>query len=259
MHTASAQLCLIAFFVRLCLTRRPPPSLSMPFPQVYEQLRRLSVLAEAGDDTTLESMDLTFEISVSTPGPKGHHTRDVSLKPGGESTLVCAANCLEFVELYSKYLMEGEVYEQLVAIRDGLCNIIPPHFFIGISAEDLQLLLNGKITLDLATLREHIIVQLDQGARPEMADWFWSALESFASAELSKFLYFATGSLTIPVESAEAFSIEIRFTAHDYEMPLPTSATCSREIFIPSYLDREMLKQKLLFAIQNCDSYQVSF
>ena len=96
---------------------------------MYENLRKTLMIAESGDEETLEAMCLTFEITLATPGPKGHRTRTVELVPGGGDVVVSCGNCSEFVRRYAMYLMQDEVRPALEAIRSGLSAIVPLPLF----------------------------------------------------------------------------------------------------------------------------------
>lgn len=86
---------------------------------------------------------------------------------------------------------------------------------------------------------------------------FWSVVEEFSEEEKSALLLFVTA---CPRPSFLGFEdLHPRFTIMRKEDPttLPVSHTCSNILELPDYKDREVLKEKLKLAINNCVGFEI--
>ncbi|EQB60094.1 ubiquitin-protein ligase [Vairimorpha apis BRL 01] len=89
--------------------------------------------------------------------------------------------------------------------------------------------------------------------------WFWKAVRSFTLQEKSKLLMFCTGSPRVPfggfknlVNKGEDCVFTIRKSDKDLD-GLPEAHTCINWLVMPKYSSYEVLREKVLYAINECE------
>jgi hypothetical protein len=99
--------------------------------------------------------------------------------------------------------------------------------------------------------------------------WFWEALQSAEPARRSAVLEFCTGSKVCPLRGFAALAADAVGLTKPFEIcmtttaaakagrtsgakPLPTASTCFNTLYLPTYTSRELLEQRLWFAV--CES-----
>ena len=89
-----------------------------------------------------------------------------------------------------------------------------------------------------------------------MIRWFWEVLYSLNSTEKAEFLQFVTGSSKVPLQGFSVlqgmrgltkFNI-VKLVDNDI-MRLPVAHTCFNQLDLPEYPSKELLRERLLFAI----------
>lgn len=107
----------------------------------------------------------------------------------------------------------------------------------------------GTPDYDVAELREAV----RSGLPKEQADWLWSVVEEMTPEERGMFLVFITGSSAVPAGGFRDMPRPIAIVvASRPDDSLPVSHTCFNTLELPSYSSREVLREKLLYAIRNC-------
>ena len=106
-------------------------------PQRYEFLRQL---VANSDSTDWESLCLTFKVGLSELEGSG----SAELRPDGDKIAVDGSNVMEFVKEYASFSMIKHIHAPLCCMREGLLQVLPAGYLRGWSAEELQLLLNGR-------------------------------------------------------------------------------------------------------------------
>lgn len=79
--------------------------------------------------------------------------------------------------------------------------------------------------------------------------WFWEIVHDFDDEQKKKFLRFVTGSDRSPLRGMSQLAFTITGTGLDDER-LPSSHTCFNDFILPKYSSKELLKGKLLQAIE---------
>ena len=216
----------------------------------FESLRKILLLAQEGNSVAINSLELTFQISLST-----FETIDpVDLVFNGSSIPVTIDNAEHYVKLYTEYRMKHAAGQALVDIQLGLSQVIPIVHFSNLSPEDLRLMLNGCNSFNLDSLKKIVVIsnesKQDKKIVSKFIKWFWSVLRAFSEREKQDLLYFWTSSPKMP-SSIHSYqpepSIHIRPPEENH---LPTANTCIARMYIPLYSTRPHLKSKLLLAIK---------
>ncbi|KAJ8304108.1 hypothetical protein KUTeg_017691 [Tegillarca granosa] len=88
----------------------------------------------------------------------------------------------------------------------------------------------------------------------DVVQWFWEVLEAFSNDERIQFLRFVSGRTRLPANPSD---ISQRFQIMNSDRGpscLPTSQTCFFQLRLPFYPSRDVLAEKLRYAINNCRS-----
>lgn len=127
------------------------------------------------------------------------------------------------------------------------------------TSKELELLIAGLPDFDIDDLRQNTQLQGYERSSPQIT-WLYEILESFDKQELAQFLQFVTGSSKIPLEGFSAlqgmngidlFRV-VKVRAKD-PMELPKSHTCFNQLDLPAYADKELMRDRLLYAIKETD------
>ena len=84
--------------------------------------------------------------------------------------------------------------------------------------------------------------------------WFWEVLHSLDEEHKKKFLMFATGSDRSPLRGLGQLKFTITGQGLD-DSRLPSAHTCFNDIILPRYSSIDVLRQKVMQAIENCEGF----
>nr|CDS34709.1 E3 ubiquitin protein ligase hyd [Hymenolepis microstoma] len=209
------------------------------------------------------------------------------LVSGGDGIDVDAETVFEYVKRYAEFKMLDVAKDALEQIRLGVFDVLPVNALDGLTPEDLRLLLNGITDIDVDMLSGYTTF-IDEsncgaslategggqqggggsdsgtdygGTAPNIPNpakdrierlkrWFWHVVRGMNPRQRQDLLYFWTSSPALP-PSALGFepspTIVIR-PADDQH--LPTANTCISRLYLPLYSSRQILREKLLSAIE---------
>ncbi|KZO97882.1 HECT-domain-containing protein [Calocera viscosa TUFC12733] len=185
----------------------------------------------------------------------------VELKPGGADVEVTEENKKEYVDLVVEYRISKRVKEQFNAFMSGFLDLIPQDLIRTFDDRELELLIGGMSEIDVddwCKFTDYRGYQMND----EVIQWFWKCVRSFQPERKSRLLQFVTGTSRIPVngfKDLQGSDGPRRFTIEKSGDPesLPKSHTCFNRIDLPPYKDYESLERKLIFAIEEADTFGV--
>jgi E3 ubiquitin-protein ligase HUWE1 len=197
---------------------------------------------------------LTFVVDYDDLGE--HKT--VPLKPGGLDLDVTNETKEEYVRLMVEHRLKNQVGAQINGFVTGFRELVPAHELALLTAQDLDLLICGVPEVDIGDLigscefifpltREHPVIRL-----------FEAVIRSFSTEEKAKLLMFLTGSSQVPVggfQSLREMGIGLKIAAGGSRDRLPVAHTCVNQLDLPSYETEAEMRTKLLFAIQECNTF----
>jgi ubiquitin-protein ligase E3 C len=219
----------------------------------------------------LEGLGLVFEASVGTAS-----ARSVELVPNGKNIAVNKQNVISYVHLVANMKLNVETSRQTKAFMRGFRDLIPSTWVRLFSAHELQKLISGDDSLrgfDVAALKRSM--QYAAGYHPdqEIIQWFWEVLEELSTEQKHLFLKFMTSCSRQPLLGFDSLEpapcvqqIRLPETLFERgnmerlakESPLPTSATCMNLLKLPNYRSKELLKHKLLAAIESGSGFELT-
>jgi hypothetical protein len=184
------------------------------------------------------------------------------LKRNGEREDVTEANKHEYVRLKVRDVLLESIRPELDALSTGFNSVeaLTPHLHL-LSPLEIRCLLCGDEFLN----SQMILQEIEFAGFPPTSRTpvrFRLVLETLDSQSLRKFLLFVTEQSSVPVGGfprldGVAGTRKIRIVRYGHPDSLPQSHTCFLTLDLPDYEDFELIKEKLLIAIEET-SYQIA-
>lgn len=199
-------------------------------------------------------IDETFSVEVDDGASKAPVV--VDLKENGRDIPVTDLNKQEYVDLVVQWRTEFGVKAQLDALVQGFAFLIPASAIKVFELHELRMLLNGKPTIDVEELRASTVFQGGYSEHSQVVLWLWQALREFSQELRGLFLKFMTGTNKIPLDG---FDPPLNLTKSDLDpRALPRTHTCFNQLVLPEYPSFALLVEKVTFAVQNADGFELS-
>jgi hypothetical protein len=176
----------------------------------------------------------------------------VDLVPAGSEIPVTRSNLARFRDLSVKARLE-ESSAQLASMREGLISVVPDCALALFSWRDLEYAVCGNPCISVEDLKQHTRYSRGLTADHPLVLSFWTTLESFSSTEMVAFLRFAWARSRLPNHwgSNRLLVVLQPGSGPEADKRLPTSETCFFNIHLPNYSTKEILREKLLYAIMD--------
>jgi hypothetical protein len=185
--------------------------------------------------------------------------REVELKEGGKNVPVTWQNRKEFVQLAEDYKL-SEFKTQVDAIRRGLATIVPIQLLPLFTWQELEMMVCGKREINIDYLKANTRYRAPVGEHEPHVQMFWQVMEGFSHDERQMFLRFVWGQSRLPLNPADfQQKFEIMGHRNNTNAALPISHTCFFQLELPRYTQREAMRDKLLYAIKNCNAIDGDF
>ena len=196
-------------------------------------------------------LDLTFSTEAHAFG----RTQTIDLIPNGRKIQVTEDNKESYVKEVCQHRMTTSIQEQINAYLDGFHELVKPNLISIFNAKELELLISGLPDIDVLDLRKNTEYQGYKISDKEIS-WFWNIIFSLSRSQKAAFLQFVTGSSKVPLagfaelqgmRGIQKFSIH---KASGSRTALMSAHTCFNALDLPHYESEEIMKQKLLLAIE---------
>jgi hypothetical protein len=234
--------------------------------EMEENIQKVNNLNECDYlfSSIMNETELTFDV-VSSTG------QAYELIPGGFHIPITAANFKDYCMHYRQYRI-NEYYRQIEFIRQGLYSVVPWAYLTLFTAYELEEAVCGKGYIDIEMLKRHTEYDDDRESSPHI-EQFWSILSDMFSEEQKKlFLIFVWGRSTLPYSDNDFptnFTIARLETSGNVDQALPSkffsiielwtishflsgSFTCSFTLQLPAYSTKEIMYERLNYAITYC-------
>lgn len=212
------------------------------------------------DGNVEETFCRDFVIEVDRYG----EAEQVELCAGGSKRPVTNENRYEFVELYIRYLVEGQVTRQFEPFKRGFFTVCGGNALSLFQPEEIELLVRGsEEPLDVPSLkavaayenwRELVPNCQDPAAEVPLVGWFWDAVEAASASNQRNLLGFVTGSDRIPAVGATSLVIKVVYGGPDARR-LPIARTCFNQIMLHGYRSRQEMETKLWMAVSGSQGF----
>ncbi|KAK7877602.1 hypothetical protein WMY93_031687 [Mugilogobius chulae] len=150
-----------------------------------------------------------------------------------------------------------EFDEQVSAVREGMARVVPVPLLSLFTGYELETMVCGSPDIPLHLLKS---VATYKGVEPTapLIQWFWDVMESFSNTERSLFLRFVWGRTRLPRTIADFrgrdFVVQVLDKYNPPDHFLPESYTCFFLLKLPRYSCKQVLEEKLKYAIHFCKS-----
>lgn len=124
------------------------------------------------------------------------------------------------------------------------------------AVRQLEMAVCGKPEINIETLKSMTAMSL--GNHEKLRQWFWAVLEGFKNEERADFLAFACGRSRLPTRPTGTM-LWVNLDTSKGDAHCPTSHTCTLTIDLPAYSSKEVLQERLLYAIHNCREIDTDF
>lgn len=229
--------------------------------QLYRSLLELKNKTMSHGD--ISQLFLFFETSYSVNGKI--YTKEIV--PGGSQIRVTSANLRQYIHRLANYKLNIESYRAVRAFTQGLHSLLPEVLLRFFNGNELQQVISGENNrrLDIQDLRRNTVYGGGFDDQDPYVDEFWALIDSFSVPLQQKFLKFVTSCSRPPPlgfsQLNPKFGVQqVLITRYlDSDAPrLPTSSTCVNLLKLPRYDDINMLRDKLILAIESNCGFELS-
>ena len=175
----------------------------------------------------------------------------IQLVPDGDRYSVTLSNWRQYVHLVEMTrLKENETLLRILI--DGISCVLPREILPLFTASEARLLFTGESRVDVEYLKmnteyENILPNSDLVCN------FWDVLKDLGDENRTQFLRFVWARSRMP-SSAQELRTKFKLVGEHRENPdmyLPHAQTCFFSLTLPNYSTKEILRTKLLYAIEN--------
>ena len=150
---------------------------------------------------------------------------------------------LKYIEL-AKSMRIGEINNQIKFILNGINSGIEKNMLQILDWKQLEEMVCGEDIFNLEDFKK--ITKCDN--EEEVIQWFWEWLKSCKEEDKFKYLKFVSGRSRFPKSGLKH---TIRVMDNQNKLQLPIVHTCSSELDLPKYESKEILFEKMKYAIEN--------
>ena len=151
----------------------------------------------------------------------------------------------------------------LNSFAEGLSSVMPVELLSIFTGEQLRDIMCGNPDIDVEMLRR-VTEYEGYNNDDSVISHFWEVLREMTTSERKLFLQFVWARNRLPLKESDfdaPFKIQkdTKSVQEDGDYPLPSASTCFFSLTLPEYPDKEMLKRKLLFAIENVTTMESDY
>lgn len=206
-------------------------------------------------EETVESIDLDFTL----PG------YGFELKKGGKDIAVTFENLEEYLKLIVEWTLVTGVQQQLESFKEGFESLLPITCLQQFYPEELERLFCGSGYHEWTEKILNECTRCDHGYTHESkaVKNLFEIMCGFNESEQRQFLQFITGSPRLPVGGLRSLvppltivrkttdSSDTSSSASNVDIYLPSVMTCVNYLKLPEYTTVEIMKEKLVKAMQD--------
>ena len=146
------------------------------------------------------------------------------------------------------------------AFAVGISGILPVEIFSIFTGIELRDYFCGNTEIDVELLRK-VVEYEGYEEKDDVVTYFWETLREMTTEEKKLFLQFVWARSRMPQKESDfeaPFKIQkdTKIFSHD---ALPSASTCFFSLMLPEYKSKEILREKLLFAIKNVTTMESDY
>jgi serine/threonine protein kinase len=176
------------------------------------------------------------------------------------------SNKTRFVSMKIQQILVDSRMNQLLSIKAGFTEAMKAlseeaaPFLSLLSHADWRVLLCGETAVNGSQIISCLRFQ-GFPTKSSIPQWLKEIIMSSSDDHLRQFLVFMTGSPSIPSTYSSTLSsssnIEITVRCQPRSNALPIAHTCFFQLDIPDYRSKDILQSKLIYAIQNTNTFEI--
>lgn len=146
---------------------------------------------------------------------------------------------------------------------EGLSSVLPVELFPILTGEELRDSICGHPEVDVDLLKR--VVEIEGFEKDdEVIEFFWETLREMSDKERMQFLQFVWARNRLPLRESD-FEAPFKILKDSInqgekaDLALPSASTCFFSLTLPKYSSKEILRQKLLFAITHVTTMETDF
>lgn len=201
--------------------------------------------------------------------------------PNGGATLVTNDNAIYFVHHLAYFKQNIMIHPQVMSFLKGLQSMIPLSWIRMFNIQELQTLLSGdsENPIDVVDMKLHTTYGSGYHPDQEYIKWFWDIVSCMSTDDQQNLLKFITSCSKQPLLGFQQLSPKLciqKVSPYSNialgsdllllenppgvtESPrLPSAATCMNLLKLPFYPTKQMLQEKLLYAIRSNSGFELS-
>jgi hypothetical protein len=209
-------------------------------------LEQIRAYRESGED--VRDLSLVFAISQDQFG----QAVDLPFFDGGEATEVTNERLDEYLKLRTEFILDGSVHAQYAAFERGFRKCCEHKLFWKFTPDQLDVLVSGEANYDWNDLKAGVRYR-GYDPNSNVVRWFWAEFDKLTQEQKRALLMFSCGNDAVPIGGLRTLAMKIDKDTNPNH--LPTSHTCFNTLVLPNYPNPDVLKQKLLIALQNVTGF----
>ncbi|KAI5965544.1 HUL5 [Candida pseudojiufengensis] len=220
-------------------------------PDLFKNLTRLSDMT----NLELENLDLNFSIDIKIDST----TYNIELINNGSKIKVNKSNVQYYLHKLADFKLNQSLFPQTKYFLEGLFTIIPKNWLKLFDCFELQMLISGgEKDINIIEWQNNV----EYGGYLEndkTIKLFWEIIQELNMEEKSKLIKFVTSVSRAPLLGFKTLNPKfgIRNSGNDKDR-LPTASTCVNLLKLPDYQNKEIMKEKLLYAINTEAGFDLS-
>eukprot|EP00042_Codosiga_hollandica_P057751 m.859170 g.859170 ORF g.859170 m.859170 type:complete len:986 (-) comp59669_c0_seq11:179-3136(-) len=201
--------------------------------------------------------DLTLDFTIMDDYLGGRVVRE--LVPKGKALPVTNENRIRYIYAVANHRLNTQLKQHTLAFQRGMNDLIDFRLFKLFDEAEFQQLLSGQnIAVDVDDLERHTVYHGYIADDPTVI-FFWRVVRQFTNEERMQLLKFATGCSRPPLFGFKNLRPSFGIAkAGDDQQRLPTASTCMNLLKLPPILDEDLMRSKLLYAIQAGAGFDLS-
>lgn len=184
--------------------------------------------------------------------------KTVELIEDGDNKVVTDDNKKEFVKLLCQHRMYEQIKDQIESFKSGFYKLISQSEIILFTPTELDLLICGVPEIDVDDLRKNCDFYYPYSPEHSIIKMFFNVISKWGHEDLAKLLLFITGSSQVPIGGFKMMKESkqpIIIAPGGDNSRLPQAHTCMNTLDLPNYINEEILEEKLLLSISECQNF----
>lgn len=203
--------------------------------------------------------DLGLHFEVTTINPRTRVPVDVELIPGGRHIKVDRTNRMRYMQLVAFQRINVETAAASAAFLRGLRAVVPARWLRMFDPFELQTLISGADSpIDVDDWMKNVQYSGGYHQSQPFIQAFWDVVRSFDAKRRALLLRFVTSCSRPPLLGFSRLRPLLAIHKVSDTERLPTSSTCMNLLKLPEYASPNVLREKILYAIEEAHGFELS-